>query len=90
MSVSTDHSFSAALDALRQGQKDGSHIQISRSGWNGRGMGVFLQVPDNLSKMSLPYIYLHTVDGHLVPWVASQTDLLSDDWEIYGFDQVPA
>ena len=48
MSTSTHHSFSSALDALRQGQKDGSHVQISRSGWNGRGMFLQLQVPDNL------------------------------------------
>ena len=90
MSTSTHHSFSSALDALRQGQKDGSHVQISRSGWNGRGMFLQLQVPDNLSKMTLPYIYLKTAHDDLVPWLASQTDLLSDDWEIHQLHQVPA
>lgn len=26
------------------------------------------------------YIVISTVEGDLVPWVASQTDLLADDW----------
>ena len=32
--------------------------------------------------MSLPYIYITTVQGNRVPWIASQTDLLSQDWYI--------
>lgn len=68
--------FSAALLALRSGQK------IARAGWNGKGMWIALQTPDAHSKMSLPYIYMKTADGHLVPWLASQTDLLSDDWDL--------
>jgi hypothetical protein len=32
--------------------------------------------------MSLPYIFMKTADDKLVPWLASQTDLLSDDWEV--------
>lgn len=66
--------FSAALQAVKNGHK------VTRSNWNGRGMWIELQVPDENSKMSLPYIYMSTVDGDLVPWVASQTDLLADDW----------
>ena len=31
-----------------------------------------------------PQFYIRTTDGKLVPWVASQTDILSDDWVIYG------
>lgn len=30
--------------------------------------------------MGLPYIYMSTVDGKLVPWLASQTDMLAEDW----------
>jgi len=41
-----------------------------------------LQIPDKNSKMTLPYIYLNTTCGNLVPWLASQTDILSDDWEV--------
>lgn len=29
-----------------------------------------------------PYLMMCTVDGEFVPWVASQTDLLADDWEV--------
>ena len=53
-----------------------------RTGWNGKGMWLKLQEPDANSKMTRPYIYMSTVDHDLVPWVASQTDLLADDWEV--------
>jgi hypothetical protein len=68
--------FGDAIAALKAGQK------VARSGWNGRGMWLALQVPDVNSKMSLPYIYMSTVTGDLVPWLASQTDVLAEDWEI--------
>lgn len=29
-----------------------------------------------------PYLMMFTVQGDFVPWVASQTDLLADDWEV--------
>ncbi len=54
---------------------------VRRAGWNGKNMWIKLQKPDENSKMSLPYIYMSTVQGNLVPWLASQTDMLSDDWE---------
>ena len=66
--------FSEALEGLKQGAR------VARMGWNGRGMFLSLQVPDVHSKMQLPYIYISTVEGRLVPWVASQTDLMADDW----------
>lgn len=28
----------------------------------------------------LPYIMMRTADGSFVPWLASQTDLLAEDW----------
>lgn len=59
--------------------KSGSIVR--RSGWNGKGMWLGLQVPDANSKMGLPYIFMSTVDGKLVPWLASQSDMLSADWE---------
>jgi hypothetical protein len=68
--------FGDTIKALRTGKR------VARSGWNGRGMWLALQVPDEHSKMSLPYIYMKTVDGHLVPWLASQTDVLATDWLI--------
>jgi len=46
-------------------------------------MWLALQIPDEHSKMTLPYIYMSTVDGKLVPWLASQTDMLAEDWCIF-------
>lgn len=68
------HSFSVALSALKAGAR------AAREGWNGKGMWIALQKPDEHSKMTLPYIYMSTVTGDLVPWLASQTDILADDW----------
>lgn len=66
--------FGLALDALRGGRR------VARKGWNGKGMWVSLQEPTDTSKMSLPYLYMRTGGGDLVPWVASQTDILARDW----------
>ncbi len=55
---------------------------VTRAGWNGPGQHLRLQVPDAYSKMTLPYIYITTVQGGLVPWLASQTDILATDWGI--------
>ena len=66
--------FGQALEQLKAGGR------VSRSGWNGKGMWIQLQVPDPDSKMSLPYIYMKTADDNLVPWLASQTDVLGEDW----------
>lgn len=68
--------FPTALDALKSGYR------VARSGWNGKGMWLALQRPDAHSKMTLPYIYMRTAQGDLVPWLASQTDLLAEDWEL--------
>lgn len=56
--------------------------KMTRKGWNGKGQYVQIQYPTETSKMTLPYFYIQTVDGNLVPWLASQTDLLVEDWEI--------
>lgn len=66
--------FGAALEALRNGEN------VSRKGWNGKGMWVELMVPDD--DRYRQYLLMYTVDGSYVPWVASQTDLLANDWAI--------
>lgn len=55
---------------------------VAREGWNGPGQYIGLQTPDENSKMSLPYLYIHTAQGDLVPWLASQTDILATDWYV--------
>jgi hypothetical protein len=57
-------------------------LKVRRAGWNGKGQYLMLQVPNPMGKMSLPYVYITTVEGKLVPWVCSQTDLLATDWEL--------
>ncbi len=66
--------FGWAIRQLKQGSR------LAREGWNGKGMWLALQVPDAHSKMSLAYIYMRTAQGELVPWLASQTDMLATDW----------
>jgi hypothetical protein len=68
--------FSEAIERMRNGRS------VTRSGWNGKGQFLTLQVPDKNSKMTLPYIYITTVQGDRVPWLASQTDILANDWEV--------
>ncbi|CAI0903197.1 Protein of uncharacterised function (DUF2829) [Serratia quinivorans] len=72
--------FGEAIKVLQSGKK------VARAGWNGKGLWLELQVPDSHSKMTLPYIYMSypgdakTTPGARVPWLASQTDMLADDW----------
>jgi len=68
--------FGTALEQLKVGRR------VARKGWNGKGMWLALQVPDEHSKMTLPYIYMSTATGDLVPWLASQTDILAEDWGV--------
>lgn len=78
--VATAGDFGWALDQLREGKR------VSRENWNGPGQYLKLQMPDENSKMTLPYIYIKTVQGDLVPWLASQTDMLVSDWYMIPVD----
>lgn len=66
--------FGKALELLKEGEV------VAREGWNGKDMWIKVQTPDENSKMGIPYIYMSIVDGKLVPWVASQSDVLAEDW----------
>ena len=75
--------FGSALKMLKCGRK------VARKGWNGKGIYIELQSPDENSKMTLPYIYIVTnglvtdnpdAPKGVVPWLASQTDMLAEDW----------
>jgi len=68
--------FGTAIEKLRAG------LKVSRKGWNGKGMYLMLQVPDKNSKMKQPYIYIVPDENSLVPWVASQVDILGEDWVV--------
>ncbi len=75
--------FGEAIKYLKRGYK------LKRKGWNGKGIYIEMQTPDEHSKMTLPYVYIVTnglvSDNPLsprgaVPWLASQTDMLAEDW----------
>ena len=83
--------FGQALEALKLGSK------VARSGWNGKGMFLFLvagstfQVsrpplnqfyPEGTTINYCPHIDMKTADDKIVPWLASQTDVLAEDYFI--------
>jgi len=77
-------SFGTAIEALKLGKK------VARAGWNGKGMWLFLvpaedwntDVENPTDAHPLPWIGMKTADNKFVPWLASQTDVLAEDWTI--------
>lgn len=77
--------FGRAIEAIKDGER------VARKGWNGKGIFIELQMPDENSKMTSPYIFIDTTGLQTdnanapksrVPWLASQTDMLADDWSV--------
>ena len=82
------YSFGDAMNFLKGGKK------VARKGWNGKNMFLFLatdiefHTQADLSCVSnlegdlpLPAVVMKTADDRFcVGWLASQTDMLSDDW----------
>lgn len=83
-------SFGLAVEAMKKG------ASVTRAGWNGKGMFLFLIQGSNDIATLHGYgfgemlneptfrdaIFMRTVDNQLVPWTASQSDVLADDWSI--------
>lgn len=83
--------FGAAITALKAGRR------VARAGWNGKGMflslvpGSQFQVnrapllgiyPEGTTISYQPHIDMKTAQDTVVPWLASQSDLLGEDWEL--------
>lgn len=82
--------FGDALAALKDGKR------VAREGWNGKGMWLKLAHPYSSSfpindqaveplvegSTMLSWIGMKTADNKFVPWFASQTDMLAEDWVI--------
>ena len=81
--------FGQAIEELRKGN------EVRREGWNGAGIFIKLNYPIainlNNPEMTQPFIYIDTTrlkttnpkaPKGRVPWLASQTDMLADDWEV--------
>ena len=79
-------SFGEALEETRIG------CRVARNGWNGKGMFLFMIAGgswdfecdiDGVDGLNtLPFICMKTADGKLVPWLASQTDMIANDWMV--------
>jgi hypothetical protein len=81
--------FNEVIVGLKQGRR------YARGGWNGKDMFIFL-VPGSVFKVNREpllsilgegkeveyhaHIDMKTAQGYVVPWLASQADLLADDW----------
>lgn len=77
--------FGQAIAEMKDGEK------VRRSGWNGKGIFIEIMFPSVDSYMTHEYIFIDTTGlettnpdapKNRVPWFASQTDMLADDWEI--------
>lgn len=81
--------FGDALVMLKAGRR------VTRAGWNGNGMWLTLVAyscsvtPEEhphyhhhgvADVEGLPWIGMKTADNKFVPWLASQTDTLAEDW----------
>lgn len=84
-------SFGNALEMIKKGR------MVARNGWNGTGMFVFLVkgshfrvnrppllgiFPEGTGIDYRPHIDMKTANGDIVPWVASQSDMLCNDWVV--------
>ncbi len=69
--------FGQAIELLKAG------IKVARIGWNGKGMWLelvgYTGECHNVYPIR-PWIGMKTADNEFVPWVASQSDLLVEDW----------
>lgn len=66
--------FGDAIRALKQGRC------VARRGWAGKNMRLYLDTDTHGYE---PCIVMFTAQGkHQPGWLASQPDMLADDWEI--------
>lgn len=83
--------FGDAIRAMKSGKR------VAREGWNGKGMFLFIVTGSTFTVNREPllsimgegtqvqyhaHIDMKTAQGYVVPWLASQSDMLSDDWGI--------
>ena len=76
--------FGEAIKALKEGKK------VARKGWNGKRMYLYLAdgelLTDAIGDDSFPFmdsVVMKTADDkYCIGWLASQTDMLVEDWII--------
>lgn len=72
--------FEKAFKKVRKGKK-GMRLPFWKS-----DVAVFCQIPDEMSKMTAPYLYVESRFGR-VPWKETYIELFSPDWETVDPDQ---
>lgn len=60
--------------ALQRGYPEGIPINANTAQATG--------IPEGTVCKFRPYLMMKTVGGEFVPWLASQTDILAEDWEV--------
>jgi len=84
--------FGQALEALKRGEKvarvgwngKGMWLVLQKAYPQGipinRNTAEATGLPEGTVCKFLPYIMMKTATGEFVPWLASQTDVLAEDW----------
>ena len=84
--------FDEALQLLKQGKRvqrdgwNGKGMWLAHQEGYPRGIPINANtaratgLPEGTVCKFLPYIMMKTATGEFVPWLASQTDLLAEDW----------
>ena len=82
--------FSEALYLLKRG------YALARRGWNGKDMFIVLITNwgcewGNIDESdgeyeAMDFIGMKIADDKFVPWLASQTDMLAEDWEVIDIE----
>jgi len=75
--------FGKALEVLKSGGK------VARSGWNGKTMYLGICEGGGLRDgyRTQDFIYMKTAQDTIVPWLASQSDVLAEDWELVTYQK---
>lgn len=80
--------FGEAIAAMKTGKR------VTRAGWNGKGMWVryidlYSDAEFKVREIEpcegtwMPFVIMKTVHNQLIPWLASQSDILAEDWQIF-------
>ncbi len=82
--------FGDIIESIRDGQR-----RAARTGWHGKGMFIYVElgkvIPANALRQPqkawlngdmkiLPHFNLYVDNCVVTGWLASQTDMLADDW----------
>lgn len=84
----TAMTFGLAVEALKMGKR------VTRPSWNGKGMWLVMvgvghydvgikTLGESRGDLA-PWIGMNTAQGLFTPWAPAQSDVLAEDWQMYG------